>query len=214
MYDRGMESAPASDVTVFILAGGKSTRMGTEKAFREFDGRTLLARALELARSVASEVRIVGSLTKFATFAPVVEDIFRDCGPLGGIHAALLSSQTELNLILAVDMPLMSPAFLRYLIQQARDAPKAEVIVPRDGNASQPLCAIYRREFSVAAESALRAGRCKIDPLFQMVPTRGIDEKDLDGAGFSLNIFRNVNTPEELEQTEAPDGHSRAFRGQ
>ena len=100
VYDRGMENGPAPDLTAFILAGGKSTRMGTDKAFVDYDGRTLLLRALDLARSVATDVRIVGSKEKFAAFGPVVEDIFRDCGPLGGIHAALRASPTELNLML------------------------------------------------------------------------------------------------------------------
>src|ERR1700733_6553877 len=102
----------ASALTVFILAGGKSTRMGRDKAFVEYEGRTLLARALEVARSVTPEVYIVGKREKFGRFARVVEDIFPDCGPLAGIHAALRASQTELNLILAVDMPFVSWAFL------------------------------------------------------------------------------------------------------
>ncbi len=116
-------SAEFSDVTVFILAGGKSTRMGTDKAFVPLDGRTLLARALDLARSVSSEVRIVGDKEKFAPFAPVVEDIFPGCGPLGGIHAALRSSQTDLNVVLAVDVPFVSLALLQYLITRARSVP-------------------------------------------------------------------------------------------
>jgi len=89
------------EVTAFILAGGKSTRMGVDKAFAGLDGRTLLARALQLARSVASDVRIVGNKAKFARFGPVVEDMFPNCGPLGGIHAALRASATDLNLVLA-----------------------------------------------------------------------------------------------------------------
>src|SRR6267378_5266072 len=88
VYHRTMNGT-TPDVTAFILAGGKSTRMGTDKAFAALDGRTLLARALDLARSVAPDVRVVGDAAKFAAFAPVVEDVFRDCGPLGGIHAAL-----------------------------------------------------------------------------------------------------------------------------
>ena len=88
VYHRGMGVTGAGEVTAFILAGGKSTRMGADKAFIEFEGRTLLARALDLARSVTSNVCIVGTREKFARFAPVVEDVFRDRGPLGGIHAA------------------------------------------------------------------------------------------------------------------------------
>ena len=65
MYHRPMDGA-STDMAAFILAGGKSTRMGADKAFVMLDGRTLLARALELARSVASDVRIVGDAAKFA----------------------------------------------------------------------------------------------------------------------------------------------------
>jgi len=199
VYDRGMENAPARDLTAFVLAGGKSTRMGADKAFVDYEGRTLRAWALGLARSVASDVRIVGSKEKFAAFAPVVEDVFRDCGPLGGIHAALRTSPTELNLVLAVDTPFVSQAFLRYLITQARGASDAAVVVPRAGGSRQPLCAIYRREFVDAAESALRAGRNRIDRLFEEVRTRVIEQEELESAGFSSAIFRNLNTPEELE---------------
>ena len=200
MYDRGVENSPESDVTIFVLAGGKSTRMGTDKAFVEFEGRTLLLGALDLARSVSSDVRVVGSREKFGPFAPVLEDIFRDCGPLGGIHAALLAARAKNNVMLAVDMPFVSREFLEYLIDKARDAPDAIVVVPRCDGAWQPLCAVYRREFSTAAESALRAGRNKIDLLFDVVQTRVIDQKEWENAGFAANIFRNLNTPEELER--------------
>ena len=194
-----MVNADRTDVAAFVLAGGKSTRMGTDKAFVEYDGRTLLARALDLARSVTPDVRIVGSAEKFAPFAPVVEDIFPDRGPLGGIHAALRSSLSELNVMLAVDTPFVSWAFLQYLISQARSAPEAAAVVPRDQAGSQPLCAVYRRQFADAAETTLRAGRNRIDVLFDTVPTRVIKPEELEGAGFSRSIFRNLNTPEELE---------------
>src|SRR5579864_2081154 len=110
------------DVTAFILAGGKSTRMGADKAFVMLDGQTLLARALELAHSVTTDVRVVGDPARFSSFAPVVEDVFPDCGPLSGIHAALRASATDLNVILAVDTPFVSPALLRYLITRSKNS--------------------------------------------------------------------------------------------
>jgi molybdenum cofactor guanylyltransferase len=194
-----MGDASADDISAFILAGGKSTRMGVDKAFLEWNGRSLLARALDLARSVARDVRIVGSRKKFAEFAPVVEDGFLDCGPLAGIHAALRASATELNLMLAVDMPFVSVASLRYLIGHARSAAEAAVIVAKTRGRWQPLCAIYRPEFAVVAENALRAGQNKIGRLFDQVPVRVIEEKELKDAGFSFNIFRNLNTPDDLQ---------------
>jgi len=191
--------APSCDITAFLLAGGKSTRMGADKAFVRLDGRMLLERALELARSVASDVRIVGESAKFAPFAPVVEDVFRECGPLGGIHAALRASRTELNVILAVDVPFVSGALLEYLIKRARGSAQATVTVAKTGGGWQPLCAVYRLEFVDAAEKALREGRYRIDALFEEARTQVIGGEELDAAGFSLNMFRNLNTREELE---------------
>src|SRR5437016_13038362 len=108
--------AAVDDVSAFVLAGGQSTRMGEDKAFLLLDGRTLLQHALELARSVADDARIVdsaggagsGTSQKFAAYAPVIQDIYAASGPLAGIHAALRATSTELNLMLAVDVPLVT----------------------------------------------------------------------------------------------------------
>jgi molybdenum cofactor guanylyltransferase len=186
-------------VSVFILAGGKSTRMGTDKAFVLLDGRTLLARMLEVARSLTPEVAIVGDSAKFAAFAPVVEDVFPGCGPLGGIHAALRASRTELNVILAVDVPFVSSTLLTYLVSRAQGSQSASTVACAAGG-YQPLCAVYRRTFADTAEEALRAGRYKIDSLFQNGRTQVISEEELKTAGFSPRIFRNLNTPEELAE--------------
>src|SRR5580693_5040871 len=180
----------------FILAGGKSSRMGADKAFVVLDGRTLLERALDLARTLTPDVTIVGAASKFQRFGPVVEDVFPGCGPLGGIHAALRASRAELNLMLAGGVPFVTPALLEFLIARARGS-AAMVTVPRIGGRWQPLCAVYRREFADAAEAALRAGRYKIDALFDQVQV--IAEEALEAAGFSSNIFRNLNTKEDLE---------------
>jgi molybdenum cofactor guanylyltransferase len=147
---------------------------------------------------VTADVRIVGDAAKFAEFAPVVEDVFRECGPLGGIHAALRASQAELNLMLAVDVPFVSLALLEFLIARARGS-AALVTVARAGGRWQPLCAVYRREFADAAEKALQLGRYKIDSLFEAVWTLAISEAELEAAGFSASMFRNMNTPQELE---------------
>jgi len=187
------------DVATFILAGGKSTRMGTDKAFIRLDRLTLLVRALAVARLVTADVRIVGDAAKFGAFAPVVEDVFRECGPLGGIHAGLRASATELNLMLAVDLPFVSRALMEYLITRARSS-DAIVTVARAGGGLQPLCAIYRREFVDVAEKALRQGRYKIDTLFDMQRTQVIGEDELTGRGFSREMFRNLNTPDDLAQ--------------
>jgi molybdopterin-guanine dinucleotide biosynthesis protein A len=201
VYYLAMDGAPA-DVAAFVLAGGKSTRMSTDKAFVLLDGRTLLDRALELARSVTSEVRIVGDGAKFAAFAPVVEDIFPGCGPLGGIHAALRRSTAELNLMLAVDLPFLPPQLLEFFVTRARDS-EVTVTVARLSGRLQPLCAVYRREFGDAAEQALRAGRYKIGAVIDEVRKCVVDEEELQSRGFAVEMFRNLNTPEDLASAAA-----------
>ena len=189
-----------SAFTAFVLAGGRSRRMGTDKAFVLLDGRTLLARALGLALSLTSDVCIVGDPAKFASFAPVVEDLFPGCGPLAGIHAALRSSQTDLNLILAVDMPFLTPALLQYMLGRAKDSDSARATVPRTAQGWQPLCAVYRRDFASIAEKALRAGRYKIDALFVEAGAQVIGEAELQSAGLSPDLFSNLNTPDDLAE--------------
>jgi molybdenum cofactor guanylyltransferase len=198
LYHRGMDLMP--DVSAYILAGGKSTRMGTDKAFVLLNGRTLLARVLDVARSLTSNVYIVGDAAKYSAFAPVIEDLFPDCGPLGGIHAALRSATTDLNVMLAVDTPFVSLALLQFLVIRAGNSPGVRVTVAQANGGFQPLCAVYRREFADDAEQALRAGRHKIDALFDPARTQIISEDELQSAGFSPQIFRNLNTRNDLAQ--------------
>jgi len=204
MYDPAMV-AFCDDVTAFILAGGKSTRMGRDKAFVMLDGRSLLDRQLDLARSVCADVRIVGDPAKFSQFAPVVEDAFRGCGPLGGIHAALRSSETDLNLLVAVDIPFVSAQFLEFLLAKSR-ASESMVIVARTSDGWQPLCAVYRRGFAELAEKALRASRFRIDALFDPARTLVIGQDELRQQGFLPDLFRNLNTPEELSDARSVTG--------
>jgi len=177
--------------------------MGADKIFLKLGGRTLLDRTLAIAKSVTHDVLIVGDQTKLAGLANVIEDLYPNCGPLGGIHAALTNSTAELNLMLAVDLPFLETRFLEYLLSAARRS-KAAVTVPRADGGFQPLCAVYRRRrFAELAERALHAGNNKIDQLFVPADTRVLEEDELKRAGFSAEMFRNVNTPEEWEQAKS-----------
>jgi molybdenum cofactor guanylyltransferase len=188
-------------LTAFVLAGGKSTRMGTDKAFVELRGRSLLANALETARAVAAKVRIVGDPAKFSAFGTVIQDVYPDRGPLGGIHAALASSDTELNLTVGVDLPLLDARFLNHLIHVAENC-DALVTVPQVNGYYEPLCAVYRKQFAVPANAALAANRNKVDTLFSGVSIRVVSDDELEEYGFSPAIFRNVNTPEDWKQMQ------------
>jgi len=200
----------------FLLAGGKSSRMGADKAFLDFGGQTLLDRALTVMGAVCGKATIVGDPDKFAQhgssrhdaakYGSVVADIFSGCGPLAGIHAALVHSTAELNLVLAVDMPYVSRELLGFLFATAeREDNHAIVTVPRTSKGFQPLCAVYRPDFAVIAEQALRAGKYKIDAAFSSVSVRVIEESELLAAGFSERSFFNLNTPQDRMAAEGRD---------
>lgn len=208
LSDLNPRSEIVSDLTAFILAGGKSTRMGSDKALLPWREGTLLSHALKLAAVVTPDTRIVGDGKKFGSFGLVIEDIYRDRGPLGGIHAALSGSKAGLNLMLAVDLPLIEPRFLQFMVAQAQNS-DAVVTLPRADGGLQPLCGIYRLEFTQPAELALRAGRNKIDAVFANMKTRVIENEELLRAGFSAAMFRNLNTPEEWKEEQLRSGLSR-----
>jgi molybdopterin-guanine dinucleotide biosynthesis protein A len=196
-----------SQLTGFVLAGGKSTRMGQDKAAVTLNGRTLLEHTLAALREVCGDVAILGKPALYGTLGPVYEDIFPDCGPLSGIQAALTNSQTKFNLIIAVDTPFLSPAFLSYMAERAI-ATDSVITTPEINGYTQPLCTVYSRDFLPIAEQALRSGNYKIVPLFPKDKTLVIHEPELRQFAFAADMFENLNTPDDLARAQ------RRFSGQ
>jgi molybdenum cofactor guanylyltransferase len=196
LYHRNMDA-----VNGFVLAGGKSTRMGRDKALLELAGHPLIEHMIELVRSICDQACIVGERAKFSRFAPVIEDVFPGQGPLGGIHAAVAASATDLNLIVGVDLPFLPEGFLRYLISQSRIS-GAVITIPQANGYLQTLCAVYHKHFAEVAQRALSAGRNKVDATFVEVSVKKLSEEELVNAGFDGAIFRNVNTPEDWHEAQ------------
>jgi molybdenum cofactor guanylyltransferase len=198
-WDYNQQQMVHSQVSGFVLAGGMSTRMGQDKAALTLNGRSLLEHALAALRQVCRDVAILGRHERYGGLAPVYEDIFPGCGPLGGIHAALSHSQTEYNLIIAVDTPFLLPEFLSYMAERAV-ASGAVVTTPEIANHTQPLCAVYSLAFLPIAERALQSGNYKITPLFPGSRTQVVQEAELRRFAFDAEMFENLNTPEDMER--------------
>jgi molybdenum cofactor guanylyltransferase len=185
-------------VSVFVLTGGRSSRMGRDKALLPLGRQNLLQHMLDTASAVVPGPVIVGGREKYAQYGEVVEDVIPGCGPLSGIHAALSATPSDLNLILSVDMPLMTTDFLRWLLQVASAGNELAIVPEADGR-SQPLCAVYRPAACGVIEHSLKTGVYKVDRLFAVLATRIVPASEWLAAGFSPDIFRNVNTPEDYE---------------
>ena len=185
-----------------ILAGGKSRRMGKEKAFLEIGREEMIRRvAAELEKTLA-EVLVVGGDPGIGPrlglrFLP---DLLAGSGPLGGIYAALKGATYEKCLVTACDMPFVSSELACYLLGQAKDW---DVTVPRHGPHLQPLFAVYSSNCLGAIEQTLRANRYKVIDFYPQVRVNYVNEKDLKALADLDVAFFNVNTPRDLEAARA-----------
>ena len=189
----------SSDLTGFVLAGGTSSRMGRDKAQIPWGEGTLLTHAIERLEIVASRVLVVGAVPAQKLVVPVLADSFQRVGPLAGIHAALTSSSTDWNLIVAVDLPLLTTTLLTW-ISDFRNGATQLAIIPRVKSRLQPLCAVYHRDLLPEINAALSIQRSSIHRLLEQLSTRIIEEDELIANGFASEMFLNVNTPEDLER--------------
>lgn len=201
---------PPDKITGFVLAGGQSRRMGRDKAQIPWASGTFLTHTVDLLAEFGSEVFIVGELQADnpPLTAAAIPDRLSGRGPLGGIHAALSHTHTDWNLILAVDLPLVTPALLG-LIASKSDESSASAVVPRVGGRFQSLCAAYHRRLLPEVEGAILANDLSIHRLLERLSTgmmgkngvvRVLEEDEIVAQGFQPDMLVNVNTPEDLER--------------
>ena len=185
-------------MTGAILAGGGSTRMGTNKAVLPFGGARLIETLLRALRPLFPEIAIVANdPAPYADLgAPVWPDRIPGKGALGGIYTAVFRSASPQTFCIACDMPFANPAVIAFL----RDvAPGYDAVVPRTADGYQPLHAVYGKTCLPHMEAMIRDDRLQVNRLFPAVRVRTVEEEELRPMDASLRCFVNVNTREELE---------------
>jgi molybdopterin-guanine dinucleotide biosynthesis protein A len=202
----------------FVLAGGRSTRMGQDKALLPLAGRSLIQIALDKLRilPLAAAPRIVAGRRDLSSHAEVIADLQPGCGPLSGIEAALAASGRPLNVFLPVDLPLLPARFLLWLLQRA-ETTGAVMTVPRINGRPQPLSAVYHRDLLGHISASLRAGDYKVMPVVtaaaraRSTPIDIFDVELASSANSELRAFsplpphrwfHNCNTPEDMAGIE------------
>jgi molybdopterin-guanine dinucleotide biosynthesis protein A len=175
----------------FVLAGGRSTRMGTDKALMTWQGEPLVARALAQLRRLGLRARIAGTRPDLAQYAEVVDDAHPGCGPLAGIEAALAASDAELNLFVPVDLPLVPDAFLRWMVERAR-ATDALATVPFVSGRAEPLCAVYHRSLAPGIAQALERGEYKVMRGVEAAVEMAQHDSQHDGMGLDAFAVEEV----------------------
>jgi molybdopterin-guanine dinucleotide biosynthesis protein A len=189
-----------NDMTGIILAGGRNSRMGTNKAFLEIDGSRLIDKAINIYREIFSEIIIVTndplSYIEF-TDAEIVTDIYKGKGPLGGIYTGLFYANNSYAFVAACDMPFLNEDFIIYLTEQAD---KFDIVVPQLSEGFQPLHAIYSRNCLSHIKKLLITDKLKITGFYKEVRLLSIPEEKIKPFNQDGRLFLNVNTPEDIEK--------------
>lgn len=193
-------------ITGIVLCGGRSTRMGQEKASLPFGDETLLQRAVRVLGGVTDEVIVVargeqaiagGGNPFLGLPVRIVHDPIEDLGPLAGLAAGLAASTTALNIVVACDMPLVRPAVLRRLVALQGEADICVAVA--DGHAS-PLCAVYRAGVAAVANQLLASGERRVMTLLDRVQTKRVDAAVFRDIDPDLESFVSCNTPDAYRQ--------------
>lgn len=186
--------ALSKPITIIILAGGKSSRMGTDKGLVLFNGKPLVEHVIDAAKKVAGTIFIVSSNKAYNSLGyELLEDTLKDKGPLGGIYTGLLHSTTQKNLFLACDMPFLSEQLLNSLITQSGEE---DVLLTAHNGLAEPLCSVYDKNCAAHIRQLIEQDQLKITDALAGLKTRVIsfDKEDW----FRGNEFANINSIDEL----------------
>jgi molybdopterin-guanine dinucleotide biosynthesis protein A len=208
-------AATEIDAVGFVLAGGQSSRMGSDKALVSFDGRPLVAHALSLLQQAGLRASIAGGEPALAAFAPMVEDRRTGMGPLSGICAALASTTARWAVFIPVDLPLLPPSLVAYLLHHARMT-ESLVTVPTVNGFAQTFPAVLQRSALSVFERELEAGRggcfsafqaaaASADEKVNALPVESLVQCGQISHPHGLPVvgwFLNVNTVENLRRAE------------
>ncbi len=182
--------------TGVVLAGGKSTRMGQDKALLEVDGKPLLLHAVEKLKPHVRELLVIGEPRKYGHIWPdVMPDEIPGLGPLGGIVTAMGNARHDRLLVLAVDAPGVNARLLERLTRELPD--DADALVPRHDDELEPLVAAYHRRCAGAFMDHITRSQLSMHGALADVNMAYLDIKPGDD-GWPEDLFCNLNSPADL----------------
>ncbi len=195
-------SVDGDSATGIILAGGRSSRMDTDKAILTVRSRPVIVEVMDILSSVVKEILIITNQPE--TYGdldlPTVRDIVAGKGPLGGIYTGLSVSGTRLNFVMACDMPFVNPHFVRYMLDAVHSF---DAVVPETGKGFEPLHAIYTKNCLGPILHLLRAGDLKVQSLYSRVNVSYIRANEIERFDPTLKMFMNMNNRDDFRRAQA-----------
>lgn len=184
-----------------ILSGGKSSRMGTNKALLKINEKTNIERISDRLKPLFDDIILVTNDLEQYEFLglKIVSDQFPGMGPLAGVHAGLKASEYETNVIVACDMPFVSGELAQALVDKSSDY---DAVIPVINGKQQPLFAVFQKRAAIEVEQCIKQERLRMKHLLDRLNVLYVTEKDLEiNRSLDLErVFFNMNHPNEYEE--------------
>ena len=192
--------SPLSDITGVILAGGQSSRFGSNKAFALLHGKPLIQHVADTLSSVFNDCLLVTNTPGHYDFLniPMVRDRYQDMGPLAGIHAALRHTGKSWIFVVGCDMPAVTPDLVAFLCSFVQE--DYEAVIPWRKTGAEPLCGLYNKTALAKIEQYLKGGGSKVKEMLEKLEVRKIKEQELLQGIDDLQVFYNVNREQDLDR--------------
>lgn len=192
-------ASTATHITGIILSGGKSSRMGRDKGMVPLNDRPLVEFAAEVLRKDCDPILIGTNDHQYEKFGfPLVGDVIKGIGPIGGIYSCLEYSRTTDNFILSCDMPMISGDLVRYILEHRQHH---DAVIPMFNGRPEPMCAYYRKEITFRLKDQIMNGVYKVQEVVKKLNTRYLDiTSELDF--YHDHLFANINSAADLEWME------------
>lgn len=182
-------------ISGFILAGGKSRRMGTDKALLKFQEEPLLLHMIKSIEPFCDNLAISGQNSDYSAFGiDMVPDLYSDCGPIAGIFSALKYSVSDWNLLVSVDVPFVNDELFLFLISNIGEF---DCIIPLHTSGVEPLVALYNRRTLPVIEEMIDSGDYRLTNLLSKINTRHVDCNHLIKK--YPRLFMNINRMEDYQ---------------
>ena len=181
-------------VTGVILAGGKNSRMGTDKGLLMVQGERIVERIIKAIKPAVDEIIIISNGTNYDYLGyKIYSDLIKDSGPMGGIYTALSLSDTKKNFVVSCDMPFISMELVNFIIKNAADC---QIAIPKHDDRLEPICAVYDKSCVEQFSVLLKAKDLKLHDSLSYFKVKQIHVPENI---FDATCFENINTPAEYE---------------
>lgn len=177
------------NITGIVIAGGKSSRMGTNKALIKYNGKMLIEHTISIIQPLVTKIIISSNVSILKSKYQNIADTIIGIGPIGGLYSSMLESDTELNLIIPCDVPHVKTELYQQLIENSHNV---DAVIPRLPNGKlEPLVASYNKSILPIIEHSINNGDYKLINLLSRLNVKYIDVVDEEQ-------FKNINTPNDI----------------